>query len=69
MKSGKSGAIVRLRAGSNTVYVRPENGRPVYRQQADGSWELLSAHQETLARAGVLFRNDQSSMYFEIGTK
>ena len=41
----------------------------MYRQQADGSWELLSAQQETIARPGTLYRNDQRTVFFDIRTK
>jgi len=65
----KSGGFVRLRADRDMVRIRPENGRAVYRQQADGSWELLSAQQETIARPGTLYRNDQRTVYFDIRNK
>ena len=65
----KSGGFVRLRAGGSTVRIRPENGRAVYRQQADGSWELLSSHQETIARPGSIYRNDGRTLFFDVRTK
>jgi hypothetical protein len=65
----KAGGFVRLRASRDMVRIRPENGRSVYRQQADGSWELLNAHQETIVRPGVLYRNDQRTLYFDVRTK
>jgi hypothetical protein len=65
----KAGAFVRLRADRDLVRVQPENGRSVYLQQADGGWELLSAHVETTARPGMVFRNDQRTLYFDVRTK
>jgi hypothetical protein len=65
----RRGGFVRLRAQGNTVRIRPENGSTVWRQQADGSWEPLQSHQETIARAGALYRNDQRTLYFDIRTK
>jgi hypothetical protein len=67
--SNRHGGLVRLRAYRNQVRMRTEKGRSVWRQQADGSWEPSGSDQETLMRPGVLFRNDASTLYFEVRTK
>jgi hypothetical protein len=69
LQGRKSGGFVRLRAAGSTVRVRPENGRSVWRQQADGTWELLNPHQEMIARQGTVFRNDQKTIFFDVRTK
>jgi hypothetical protein len=65
----KRGGFVRLRAGSNHVRMRPENGRTVLRQQADGSWEQLDPQQEVIVRPGSVYRNDARTLYFDVRTK
>ncbi len=65
----KRGAFARLHARKSQISIRPVNGRPVLRQQADGSWEPLNASQDATARAGVTFRNDGQTLYFEVRTK
>ncbi len=67
--SRKRGAFACLRAYRTNIRLRPENGNSIWRQQADGSWEQLNPLQETLARPGVLYRNDRKSLYFDIRSK
>jgi hypothetical protein len=67
--SRRRGGLVRLRACKSQIRMRPEHGRSVWRQQADGTWEPLHPNQEVQVRPGVIFRNDARTLYFEIRTK
>jgi hypothetical protein len=64
--SGKSsGALARLRADRKLIRIRPVDGASLWKQSADGEWIELPA-EESIARAGILYRNDSSSLFFEI---
>jgi hypothetical protein len=66
----KRGAFVRLHAGSKSrILIRPIHGRMVFRQQPDESWEPIPQGQDTLARFGVVFRNEAQTLYFELRAK
>ena len=67
--STRRGGLARLTAFKNGVRLKPENGRAILKQQADGTWEPISQNQETFARPGIVYRNEQRSIYFEIRTK
>ena len=69
MHGRKAGGMVRLRARGKSVYLQPENGYSVWKQQADGTWELLNPHEEVIARQGTIYRNDGRSFFFEVRAK
>ena len=64
--SGKSSnAVARLRAQGSRVVLKPVHGSAIYRRTVDDDWELLQEG-ESAARFGDVYRNDDSSLYFEI---
>ncbi|MEE8586960.1 MAG: hypothetical protein V3T83_19130, partial [Acidobacteriota bacterium] len=64
--SGKSSnAIARLRAQGSRVVVKPFHGASLCRRTADDEWEIVQ-EAETLARFGDVYRNGDSSLFFEI---
>jgi hypothetical protein len=63
---GKSAnAFARLRADGNRIRIQPVNGHSVWRLRMDGEWEALPPH-ETLANQGTLYRNDDSTVFFDL---
>ena len=66
--SGKrSNALVRLRADRGRVKIEPAAGQLIWRETIDGEWEELPA-EETQARTGVVYRNHEKTLYFELRT-
>jgi hypothetical protein len=59
----RSNSLVRIRASGRNVRLRP-SGAAVYQLTTDGDWQEM-AHEETIARNGVRYRNDGGSLYFE----
>ena len=57
------GAVARLRADAKQVRIQPLE--VVWRQNAEGEWEQIPPGEST-ARFGDLYRNDRSSLFFEI---
>jgi hypothetical protein len=65
LSASPQGALARLRADRAHVRVQPLPGASVYRQTADGRWEPMPPD-ESLARFGLLYRNESGSLYFEV---
>jgi hypothetical protein len=67
--SGKSNnAFARLRANRKDAMIQPAGGQGLWRQRIDGEWERLP-DQETTARTGVMYRNDDGSVFFDLRLK
>ena len=66
--SGSSrGAIARLRAHGPGVLIEAAGGAPVFRQTADGEWEMLPAG-ESKVRFGTLYRDETGKIFFQLRT-
>jgi len=64
--SGKSsGAIACLHAYANKARIKPVNGHTIYRQNVDGEWEEIPT-EETAVRYGVLHKEKDGGLFFEI---
>ena len=64
LSSKAQGALAQLRADRSSVKLRPVGGT-VWRLNIDGEWEVLPEN-ETTARNGVVFRNDDKTLYFTL---
>ena len=64
LSSRSRGGLVRLRAGGVEVYIQPVRGQRMMRQSVDGSWEPLSSS-EVPVRYGVIYRNEDKTIFFE----
>ena len=58
------GALARLRAAGSRIWLLPL-GSSLWRLAADGSWEAVG-DQEAPMRPGVIYRDDRSSIFFEM---
>jgi hypothetical protein len=61
-------ALAKLRAKRKTIRLSGCPGNTLWRQNASGEWEEVST-EETIARPGVKYRNEEKSLYFEIRNK
>jgi hypothetical protein len=67
--AGKAaGAAARLRADGSQVCVQPQAGASLLRQTADGDWEPVPA-EESRMRAGVVYRDEMKTLFFELGNR
>lgn len=67
LSGSKNNALVRLRADKGRVKIQPASGQMVWRETIDGDWEELPP-EETPLRTGVVYRNDDKSVYFDFRT-
>jgi hypothetical protein len=67
--TGKAaGAAARLRAEGKQVSLQPLPGASLLRQTADGDWEPVPA-EEGRMRAGVVYRDEMKTLFFELGNR
>ncbi|HEX9985004.1 MAG TPA: VWA domain-containing protein [Thermoanaerobaculia bacterium] len=58
-------AVARLRAERRQVRIAPAGSNAVWRRTSEGAWEQIPPGEST-ARFGDLYRNDHSSLFFEL---
>ncbi|MBI1354240.1 MAG: hypothetical protein GC160_07830 [Acidobacteria bacterium] len=59
--------LAKLRADRGRVKIEPAPGQSLWRETIDGDWEELPP-EETQARTGVVYRNHEKTLYFELRT-
>lgn len=64
--TGKAGgSFVKLRAGNKRVFIQPMHGQSLLRQRLDGEWDRVP-NEETVAREGTVYRNEDASIFFDL---